>query len=149
LSQNRYYLDVRKNSSVSAWLLDKYLEWQRKNGKIASLAEFARYLNVGDKALNTWINGRNNPSYKKAIQICEVLGDYSLLDILGYRKELPISSLPPELQSLLHEAVLEIEQALKEAGVQATSEEALKISMEILKKHGLSIESFEIEDDEE
>ncbi len=146
LAGNCYDVDMSKSSSASAWLIGKYLDWQRDTGALASMAEFARYLEVGDKALNTWINGRNNPSYKKAVQICKKLGDFSLLEVLGYAQEISLSSLPPELQALLRSALLEIEQALKRAGAQADSMEALEISKTILKKHGFSIDSIEMDE---
>lgn len=142
----KYCYDERvENKTVSNWFITKYLDWQRENQELNSMAEFARFLGVGDKALNTWMNGRNNPSYKKALIICERLDDFSLIDLLGYPRpasgvsDVPIDSLPPQLQEKLSAALEEIEQTLKTRSIQPDTPEGLEISLSVLQKFGFSV----------
>ncbi len=127
-----------------------FLIYQEREGGFPSAKEWAKFLELNEKTLSALMNARNLASRKTALQICEKTGDYKLLDILGYAHpdevSLPISSLPPGLQSLLRAALLEIEQALKNRGAQADSIEALEISKTILKKHGFSIDSIEMDE---
>lgn len=126
-------------------------KYQYEIGERVSLDQFADYLGISQGYLSQLMNGaRKGMGRNTALVICQKLNDYSLLDILGYARPqpdempVPFSALPPELQSLLRSALLEIDQALKSAGAQADSAEALRISTEILKKHGLAVESVEI-----
>jgi len=145
IPQNCYYVAVGETTSTSTWLMNKYLDWQKERGALTPLAEFARFLEVGDKALSTWLNGRNNPSYKTAVKICKKLGDYSLLEILGYSppvldpKPLPFSSLPPEFIKLLEEIDLEIAKTFRERGITEYSAEAESIAREIMEKYGANV----------
>ncbi len=138
---------------LSEWFEKALIRYQFEIGERVSLDQFADYLGISQGYLSQLMNGaRKGMGRATAIVICQKLNDYSLLDILGYARPqpeeipVPFSSLPPELQSLLRAALLEIDQALKAAGAQASSAEALRISTEILKKHGLTIESAVIED---
>jgi len=141
------YHQLMNDRQVTDWFVTKYLDWQKENRSINSMAEFARYLDVGDKALNTWVNGRNNPSYRKAIQIAKKLDDYSLLDILGYPRpvssEIPFDSLPSELRERLRAALGEIEETLKTRAIQPDSPEGSAISESVLKKFGFTVSSIE------
>lgn len=141
---NCYYQTV-ENKSVANWFIEKYLDWQRENKELNSMAEFSRYLGVGDKALNTWVNGRNNPSYKKALQVCKKLNDYSLLKILGYQQPdyspASLDSLPEELRNNLERALGEIRETFKSNDIESDSSEAETLSVEILKKHGFIFNS--------
>jgi len=145
IRQNCYYVDMgdRRNNDSTSWLMTKYLDWQRDRGALASMAEFARYLDVGDKALNTWINGRNNPSYENALKICQKTNDFSLLDILGYShpdsSPVQFSSLPPEFVKLLEEIDLEIAKTFRERGITEYSTEAESIAREIMEKYGANV----------
>ncbi len=139
-------------SALSNWFEKAYLDWMYANGR-APLDKFAEYLGISQSYLSQLMNGDSKSVGKNtAFVICQKMNDYSLLDILGYARPqpselpIPISSLPPELQDLLRSAVLEIEQALKNAGAQADSKEALAISISILKKHGFSIDSIEMDE---
>ncbi|MAT45334.1 MAG: hypothetical protein CL609_23645 [Anaerolineaceae bacterium] len=137
-----------ENNPVSAWFVNKYLDWQKANETLSSMAEFARYLGVGDKALNTWVNGRNNPSYKKAVQICEKLNDFSLLEMLGYSipesERSPLDSLPPDFRLRLEAASAEVERVLEERGLTGESPEAESIVIEIFEHFGFKYTNTEI-----
>lgn len=146
LIQYCYHLNV-ENNLVTNWFITKYLDWQRSNQALNSMAEFARYLEVGDKALNTWVNGRNNPSYRKAVQISQKLNDFTLLDLLGYPRpaihseSISLESLSDELRSRLKSALLEIRETVNEKSLDPESSEAKTISEEVLKKHGFIVKT--------
>jgi len=140
ISQNCYYVDVSEKPNSSSWLMSKYLDWQRDMGVLASMAEFARFLDVGEKALNTWINGRNNPSYKTVLKICKKLGDYTLLELLGYqRQSIPFDFLPPEFLARLQSIDSEIKNTLRERAITEYSSEAEEVALEILEKYGAKL----------
>lgn len=145
LIENCYHEPMEE--TASAWFITKYLDWQKENQTLNSMAEFSRFLGVGDKAMNTWVNGRNNPSYKTAIKICSRLNDYTLLDLLGYPRpeseSIPLASLPPELRERLRSALLEIEATLKERSIQPDSPAGAVISASVLQKFGFIINSME------
>ena len=141
IPRNCYYVDVNAPTSTSTWIMSKFLDWQRDRGSLASLAEFARYLEVGDKSLNTWIKGRNNPTYKTAVKICKKLNDFSLLGILGYSQPDGVfipASLPSELQERLRLALGEISTTIKAKSLDPESDEALKLTSSILERYGLA-----------
>ena len=141
---NCYYL-VMDEKTVPNWFITKYLNWQRDNQEINSMAEFARFLGVGDKALNTWFNGRNNPSYHKALQVCDRLNDYSLLDLLGYKRpesvEEQFDVLSYEIKSSFSHAIREILETFKEEDMISDNIAAESLAKSILKKHGFNFNS--------
>ncbi len=140
-------------SPLSEWFEKAYIRYQYETGERASLDVFANFLGISRGYLSQLMNGdKKSVGRNTAIVICQKMNDFTLLDLLGYARPqpselpIPISSLPPELQDLLRAATVEIEQALKNAGAQADSKEALKISISILKKHGFSIDSIEMDE---
>jgi len=124
--------------SVGKWLEQKFLEWQVQQGKRSSLDEFAEYLGYTRAYISMILNGsRKNLSMESANQLGKRLNDYSILDILGYAR--PFSSLdflPPELRSDFESAWLEISNEVKTRNIDAGSEEAERIAINILERHG-------------
>lgn len=114
---------------------------------LASMAEFARYLNVSEKALNHWAVGRNKPSYANAVKICVKLNDYSLLDLLGYQPdsvdEVSIDFLPPEIRDRLRLALLDLAKAFRTRSIQPDSPAAAELSISTLKKYGFTVTKIE------
>lgn len=144
INENCYYL-LMDNNVIPEWFINKYLDWQRDNKEINSMAEFARFLGVGEKALNTWFNGRNNPSFQKALQVCDRLNDYSLLELLGYKRpesvEEQVKSLSYEIKSTFELAVREILVTFNEREITSDINVAESIAEEILKKYGFKFNS--------
>lgn len=63
-----------------------YLEYQLANGRI-SLTEFAERLKITKGYLSLLMEGKRiTLSYHKALFIAETLGDYEILDVLGYER---------------------------------------------------------------
>lgn len=68
----------------SAWLDQRYLEWQNRQGGSRSLLEFGKHLGVKQSTLSQWINGRRVPQDKEIIDaLAFKLGDeiYDVLDL--------------------------------------------------------------------
>lgn len=136
-------------SPLSDWFEKALVKYQYEIGERVSLDEFAEYLGISQGYLSQLMNGaRKGMGRNTAIVICQKLNDYSLLDILGYTRPqpeeipIPFSSLPPELQSLLRSALLEIEQTLRTRSIQPDSPEGLEISISIMRKYGFSFNSI-------
>lgn len=51
---------------IKIWLLEKWHAWEVQSREKRSEAQFAQYLGVDKKALNHWMNGRNQPSFQSA-----------------------------------------------------------------------------------
>ena len=83
--------------SLEGWLQRKYLEWQQENG-LASVKAFAKFLGVTYTTLLTVFNGdRETTSMSTAYQIGERLGDFSILELLGYPvPDAPLTGFTPE-----------------------------------------------------
>ena len=123
----------------------KYLEWQLENG-IASISEFAEYLNMSQSYVSQIMNStRTTIGLKTAVKIANKLNDDSIYEILGY--EMPetqedlIDSLPAALKSDLRSALLEIRETFKDREITSSSEEAEALAESILKKHGFKTNS--------
>jgi len=71
-------------STLGSWLEHQYLEWQMRHGRI-SLAKWSDFLGVDKTYLNQLMNGRRaSVTMQTAYQIGERLGDFSILEVLGY-----------------------------------------------------------------
>lgn len=139
---------IRMNTDpISAWLLEKYLDWQRQRHKAASMAEFARHLDVGKNSLNHWVNGHRRPSYASSVKICVRLHDYSLLDLLGYTAEAPdeasIDFLPPALRDPFRLALIELATTFRNRSIYPDSPEAGDLARSTLKRFGFTVTEIE------
>lgn len=138
--------NMNMQSDLSKWFEKKYLEWQLEFG-ISNISGFAKFLGVSQSYLSQLINGtRKSLSMKTAQSICEKLNDWTLYDILGYRKDfsstsIPLESLSGDLRYRLTSALHEIRETVNENSLDPESPEAKTISEEVLKKHGFIVNS--------
>ena len=105
------------------------------------MKEFAAFLGVNEKTLSALMNARNLASQETAVQISRKMGDFELLEILGYSRPDGIfipASLPADLQERLRLALGEISATIKAKSLDPESDEAVKLSSEILAKFGLA-----------
>jgi transcriptional regulator with XRE-family HTH domain len=133
-------------NSVSDWFMQQYLAFLKAENSVKSLREFSAYLGVTDKALSTWMNGRNNPSYSTAVKISQRLEDFTLLDLLNYPRPAPadvLSALPEPLRSSLVSALTEVDFELKTRGLTNDSPEAREIIKTAFSKHGFDLNVIE------
>lgn len=54
--------------SFPAYLEKKFIEWQMKQGKRKTVAEFAAYLGVSQAVISLWMNGSRTPN-KQSIEL--------------------------------------------------------------------------------
>lgn len=65
-----------------AWLEQKYLEWQGKRGRRATLAQFADHLGISAPLLSHYLNGLRKPTAENVRKLAQRLGA-EIYDILG------------------------------------------------------------------
>lgn len=118
-----------------------YLRWQLAYGR-ASVASFAEYCFMSKGYMSGLMNGKkSNISLALAQQIAVKLNDYEILDILDYARPDGIfipSSLPSDTQERLRDALSEISVTIKNKSLDPESEEAAKLTSEILDKYGFA-----------
>jgi hypothetical protein len=69
---------------LANWLEKKYIQWLTQVGR-RTQGEFADYLGLEKTTFNQYLNGkRTKIDYLLAFQIASKLGDYSIMEILGY-----------------------------------------------------------------
>lgn len=128
------------DSRIADYFNRNYLKWQLANGR-ASIAAFADYCFMSKGYMSGLMNGKKtNLSMVLAYQIAVKLNDYEILDILNYARPDGIfisSSLPSDLQERLRLALGEISATIKAKSLNPESDEALKLTSEILGKFGL------------
>jgi len=98
---------------LKEWLFNKYLDWQRTNGKI-TVKDWAVELGIGYTYLNAMINGnRDNVSMQIGYQIGERLNDFSILAILGYPvPDFPMVGFSEEERSEIFDWLQSVKEAL-------------------------------------
>lgn len=118
-----------------------FLAWQEGKGGFPPAKDFAQYLGINDKTLSALMNARNLASHETALQISKKTNDFELMDILGYSRPDGIfisASLPADLQERLRLALGEISATIKAKSLDPESDEAIKLSSDILGKYGLT-----------
>jgi len=131
---------------LSKWFEKKYLEWQLENGK-ASISEFSELLGFSQSYISQLMNGtRTGMSMKAAQKVCEKLNDWSLYDLLGFKKdnETNLDYLPESFRNRLEAASAEAERVLSERGLTGESPEAEEIVIEIFERFGFKYTDTEI-----
>lgn len=110
------------------WLMEKFVEWEKKQSRRQSYSAFARYLGVKQPTLTRWLAGDNPPDGDNLRIVAEKLG-YEIYDILGIERPL---SVPASMRPILQEIALE----LVGRGVPSGSPDEDKVVIEIMSKHG-------------
>lgn len=78
----------------AAWIERQYIEWQRPEGKRATLTAFAKYLGVSRNVLNNWINRKQTPEGDSLRLLGDKLG-WEIYDVVGEPRP------DPRLQAIL------------------------------------------------
>lgn len=100
-----------------------------------TLDSFAKHLGIERPLLSHYLNGRNKPSYKYAVQIARKLKDDYILTILGFKK-VGMDQLPEDFRLRLEDATNEVNSTLGARGLTGEMPEAEKITIEIFEKWG-------------
>jgi transcriptional regulator with XRE-family HTH domain len=73
---------VKMNSKFSQWLNERFLEWEKQQGKRQTVSAFARYLDVPQSSLSSWMAGAYVPSGENLLLLATKLGA-EIYDTLG------------------------------------------------------------------
>ncbi len=76
---------------LSKWLNERFLEWERAQGKRQTVSAFARYLGVPQSSLSSWMAGAYAPSGENLFLIASKLGA-GIYDILELPRPLILDS---------------------------------------------------------
>jgi len=135
-------------NKTSAWLNQKFLQWQSAEGQRKTIGDFSQFLGVGEAALGHWMNGRRDPAFKNASQIANKLNDNTILALLGFdQPELDfLSSFPGEVRDRLLAAKGDLNLYLIASGLSPDSPDAERMIREILGKYDITVKSKTIED---
>ena len=123
------------------WFLKHLQEYERKLKRRVSVTEFAKYLGVSQPTLSFWLTEDRMPSGEIALRVCGILGDYSLLPLLGYiPPKGDLDHLPGSMRTRLLRALSDITTALSDKGItDFESPEAVDIATRIMSLHGFEI----------
>lgn len=139
---------VVTNKSAT-WFTNKLLQYQQAEGERKTIGDFAKHMGnvVSEASLGHYLNGRRDPSYNAAFEIAKELGDFSLLEVLGYAQPVDHSSLPADFRRRLEAAEEEVNRTLEERGLTGEMPEAETITISIFEKWGFKYVSTETVDD--
>jgi transcriptional regulator with XRE-family HTH domain len=71
-------------SDFSKWLKNEFFEWQKTEGEIKNLTDFAKYLNVSQPNLSKWVSGGSKPRDSENIEkLASKLGS-EVYELLGF-----------------------------------------------------------------
>jgi len=130
-------------ASAKDWLNQKFLEWERAQGRKQSYYAFARYLEVSQSGLGQWMNGSGTPSGDDLLNIANKLGP-EIYDVLGLprpnaevqRLTVSFANLPSDIRQRLANAITESDNSLHVERLRPDSADARKMVIEILAKWG-------------
>ena len=120
------------------WIEGKFVQWRGPTR--ATVQEYADYLGVSQSLLSQWMKKKGKvPRGKKQIDalVSKYPDDKQLYEF--FKNDLendPFFSLPSDLRKRAITAFEEVGRAIKERGVPLDSEEAEKISNEIMSRFG-------------
>jgi transcriptional regulator with XRE-family HTH domain len=130
-------------ATVKDWLEQKFLEWEKAQGRKQSYYAFAHYLEVSQSGLNQWMTGSSTPSGGDLLNIANKLGP-EIYEILGLprpnaevqRLTVSFANLPPDIRQKLANAIAESDTTMHVERLRPDSADARKIVIEILAKWG-------------
>lgn len=102
------------------WLMDQFVEWERKQASRQTYSAFARYLDVKQPSLSGWLAGDYVPTGENLEKVANKLG-LEVYDALGL----------PRPDSMLYD----IEQAFSQDRLQ-TEESRIALVLAVLRQHG-------------
>lgn len=123
----------------SDWFNKKFLQWQQVEGKRKTIGEFSEYLQVSEAALGHWMNGRRDPAFSNAYGICEKLQDYTLLELLGFKRvdQLVFDFMPENMKTRFINAKNEIITKFNEHQYLPDSKQGIQMVRETFAKYDI------------
>ncbi len=130
-------------ATAQDWLNQKFVEWEKTQGRKQSYYAFARYLEVSQSGLAQWMTGSGVPGGENLLNIASKLGP-EIYDVLGLprpnaevqRLTVSFANLPPDIRQRLANAIAESDTTLHVERLRPDSAEARTMVIEILAKWG-------------
>ncbi len=130
-------------ATAQDWLNQKFVEWEKSQGRKQSYYAFARYLEASQSGLAQWMTGSSVPSGEDLLNIAGKLGP-EIYDVLGLprpnaevqRLTVSFANLPPDIRQRLTNAIAEADNTLRVERLRPDSADARKMVIEILAKWG-------------
>jgi len=125
------------------WLNQKFIEWEKAQGRRQSYYAFAHYLEVSQSGLAEWMTGSNVPGGEDLPNLATRLGP-EVYDVLGLprpsaevqRVTVSFSTLPADMRQRLASAIAEADQAMHKANLKPETAEGRKIVLDALARWG-------------
>lgn len=135
-------------ASVKDWLNQKFRDWEKSQGKAQSYYAFARYLEVSQSGLSSWMAGTSEPDGEELNTLAVKLGP-EIYRVMGTQPlgRAPGSDdlaeawkgIPAGLRERLSDAVVEVDQVIREHSLAPDSLEAKKLAVEIFNRRGIRL----------
>jgi transcriptional regulator with XRE-family HTH domain len=127
------YIRIMNKGKLADYFERNLLQWQIVHGRMTQ-AKFASLLHISPGYLNHLLEGDNTSlTFHTAIFIARLLGDYEILDILGFERPVdPEMAFPPKVEA----ALLSAAEIIKERGFSWNSPEAVGIITDALSNVG-------------
>ena len=127
--------------NFSEWITRKCVEWRGDRiGSDISIEKFGELFGASHQVISLWMTKPDvKPRSHKYITALVAKYGEEVYDILGYPKpqeKSPYSAFPPGMRERLLAAQREVETELARLGLTGNSQEAERIAIEILGKHG-------------
>ena len=127
------YIWCVNKGKLADYFEQNFLRWMMAHGRMTQ-TEFADLLKISKGYLNQLLEGkRTTLSFHAAIYIARLLGDYEILDILGFERPVDPEMTFPPLEAAALRSAAEI---IKERGLSWNSPEAVGIITDALSKSG-------------
>jgi transcriptional regulator with XRE-family HTH domain len=133
-------------ASCKEWLNQKFVEWEKAQGRKQSYYSFSRELGVSQSSLAQWMDGSAIPNGDDLLTLAEKLGP-EIYESIGMprphaqlqRLTVAFPGLPAGLRDRLTNAIWDADQYLKANHLPAESVDAKKIVVEIFGKWGIRL----------
>jgi transcriptional regulator with XRE-family HTH domain len=131
-------------ATCKEWLNQKFIDWEKAQGRSQSYYAFARYLGVGQNELALWMDGSSVPAGDDLAALADKLGAevYDTLALArpntaNQRLTASVAGLPSGLRDRLTNAILEADQVLKSRRLPPESVDAKLAVVEVFLKWGI------------
>ncbi len=125
----------------SEWMNKKYIAW--RGDSRGTISEFAEFVGVKQQVMSSWMkHGGNAPNASSLAKIASKYGGevYTVLGLPHPSQDISLYLLPPALRAKLEVALAEINSMYDARGFSAESPEAVALALEILGRHGFSVD---------
>lgn len=128
------------------WLVERFSQWEKDQGRKQSYYAFARYLGVSQTSLSQWIEGAAVPAGDDLRVLAELLGP-EVYDTLSLPRPNPqferllsgFPTLPSGLRERLSTAIWESSQYLKTHNLSPETVDGKKAVFEIFTRCGIKL----------